>query len=105
MKRVFIIHGWDGYPEEGWFPWLKKELEKNGFEVFVPAMPNPSEPKIEEWIPFLENIIDEPDEDTYLVGHSIGCQTIFRYLEQLENKKIGGAVCVAGWFILSEKET
>ena len=18
-KRVFIIHGWDGYPEEGWF--------------------------------------------------------------------------------------
>ena len=28
MKRVFIIHGWDGYPEEGWFPWLKEELEK-----------------------------------------------------------------------------
>ena len=27
MQRVFIIHGWDGYPEEGWFPWLKKELE------------------------------------------------------------------------------
>jgi hypothetical protein len=27
-KRVFIIHGWEGYPEEGWFPWLKKELEK-----------------------------------------------------------------------------
>jgi esterase/lipase len=36
MKKVFIIHGWDGYPEEGWFPWLKKELEKKGFSVFVP---------------------------------------------------------------------
>ena len=22
-KRAFIIHGWDGYPDEGWFPWLK----------------------------------------------------------------------------------
>ena len=28
MKRAFIIHGWDGYPAEGWFPWLKRELEK-----------------------------------------------------------------------------
>ena len=27
MRRVFIIHGWGGYPEEGWFPWLKKELK------------------------------------------------------------------------------
>ena len=40
MKRVFIIHGWGGYPEEGWLPWLKKELEKNGFKVFVPAIKN-----------------------------------------------------------------
>ena len=32
-KRVFIVHGWDGYPEEVWFPWLKKELEAKGFEA------------------------------------------------------------------------
>ena len=24
-KRVFIIHGWGGYPEEGCFPWLKND--------------------------------------------------------------------------------
>jgi len=30
MKRVFIIHGWGGNPEEGWLPWLKKELEAKG---------------------------------------------------------------------------
>lgn len=36
MKRIFIAHGWDGCPEEGWFPWLKKELEIREFEVFVP---------------------------------------------------------------------
>ena len=28
MKRVFIIHGWEGHPENAWFPWLKKELEQ-----------------------------------------------------------------------------
>ncbi len=105
MKRVFIIHGWEGYPEEGWYPWLKKELEKNGFEVFVPAMPNTDEPKINEWVGYLQNLIPNPDENTYLVGHSIGCQAILRYLEKSENKKIGGVVCVAGWFILSDLET
>jgi len=101
---VFIIHGWDGYPEEGWFPWLKKELEQRGFEVFVPAMPNPDEPKIEEWIPFFANIIGQPDENTYFVGHSIGCQTIIRYLEKID-KKIGGVIFVAGWFTLMNLKT
>lgn len=102
MKRVFIIHGWEGYSEEGWFPWLKKELEKNGFEVFVPAMPNTDEPKIEEWVNFLANLVGEPDEETYFVGHSMGCQAILRYLEKLVNKKVGGAILVAGFLNLSE---
>ena len=32
-----MVHGWDGNPNNHWFPWLKKELEKRGFEVHVPA--------------------------------------------------------------------
>ncbi len=106
MKRVFIIHGWDGYPEEGWFPWLKEELEKRGFEVIVPTMPEPEEPKIEIWVPFLTKLIGTPDQNTFFVGHSIGCQAIIRYLETLpENTKIGGAVFVAGWYDLRNLET
>ena len=102
MKRVFIIHGWSGYPNEGWFPWLKRELEKRKFGVEVPAMPNPDCPKIDTWIPFLNKLVKEPDLDTYFVGHSIGCQTILRYLEKLEDEiKIGGCVLVAGWFGLN----
>ena len=46
QKRIYIIHGWDGHPEEGIFPWLKKELENNGFEVFNPLMPDPLKPEI-----------------------------------------------------------
>lgn len=98
-KRVFIIHGWDGYPEEGWFPWLKKELEAKGFNVFVPQLPKPDEPRINNWVPKLKEIVGSPDEQTYFVGHSIGCQTIVRYLETLpECTKVGGAVFVAGFF-------
>ena len=105
-KRAFIIHGWDGYPDEGLFPWLKTELEKNGFQVHVPAMPEPAEPKIEAWVSHLSKIVGEVDANTYFVGHSIGCQTILRYLESLPaDKKVGGAIFVAGWFTLMNSET
>ncbi|MBI2086677.1 MAG: alpha/beta hydrolase [Candidatus Zambryskibacteria bacterium] len=104
MKRVFIIHGWGGHPEEGCFPWLKKELQTKGFQVFNPAMPNPLRPEIETWVSFLNNLIGTPDENTYLFGHSIGVQTILRYLENLpDNVKIGGAVFLAGWVNLTNE--
>jgi len=99
QKRVFIIHGWDGYPEEGWFPWLKTELEGRGFAVFVPQLPKADEPRINNWVTALKNVIGIADNQTYFVGHSIGCQAIARYLESLpEDVKVGGAVFVAGFF-------
>jgi len=98
-KRVFIIHGWDGYPEEGWFPWLKKELESKGFQVHVPQLPEAGTPRINNWVPKLAEVVGVADENTYFVGHSMGCQTIVRYLETLpEGAKVGGAVFVAGFF-------
>jgi len=63
MKRVFIIHGWDGYPKEGCFPWLKRELEGRGFQVFNPAMPEPVRPKIDTWVPFLSEQVGTLDEE------------------------------------------
>ena len=98
MKRCFIIHGWDGSPEEDWYPWLKQELEKKGFQVTVPAMPETNAPKIETWVTHLVRAVGQVDENTFLVGHSIGCQTILRYLEQLPmGQRVGGVVLVAGW--------
>lgn len=98
VKRVFLIHGWGGSPEEGWRPWLKNELEKIGFEVHVPAMPDAEHPKMDAWLKELTKVIGTPDKDCYFVGHSLGCITILRYLENLgKNQKIGGVVLVAGF--------
>ena len=101
MKRVFIIHGWIGYPEEAWFPWLKNRLQEQGVEVHVPQMPKADEPNIDTWVPFLSEQVGVPDKDTYFVGHSIGVQTILRYLETI-NTKVGGVIAVAGFYILSD---
>lgn len=88
-----------------WFPWLKKELEKEGNKVEAPQMPKPLTPKIEEWVPFLSKVVGRSDENTFFIGHSIGCQTIIRYLETLpEGTKVGGAIFVAPFIALPDLE-
>jgi hypothetical protein len=97
-KRVFVIHGWEGRPDDGWKPWLKKELESNGFSVSVPAMPDTKHPKMGAWVGHLAKTVGVPDKDCYFVGHSLGCITILRYLETLgTGQKVGGVVLVAGF--------
>lgn len=104
MKKIFIIHGWGGTPKSDWYNWLKKELEKKGYQAEVPEMPDTMNPKIDAWVSKVEEKVGKPDENTYFVGHSIGCQTILRYLEKLpEDAKLGGAIFVAGWFDLKEE--
>lgn len=98
MKRVIIVHCWDGYPQYCWYPQVKKELEEKGFLVEVPAMPETNLPKLSLWLPKLKEVAGESSEDLYLIGHSAGCVTILRYLEDLdEGKKVGGVVLVAGF--------
>ncbi len=98
MKRVILIHGWGGSPEKGWLPWLRDQLTDVGFEVMIPSLPNSNNPTLEKWLPFITDLINPPDEDTFLVGHSLGCITSLRYLETLkEGEIIGGAILVAGF--------
>jgi len=106
MKKVYLIHGWGGSDSnEGWFGWLKKELKKRNIEIVSFNMPNTDYPKIKEWVGFLEKNIKNKDLDkeTYFIGHSIGCQTILRFLEKLPKEtKVGGSIFIAGWFNLKE---
>ncbi len=66
-------------------------------------MPDTWHPKISEWVNKL-NEVGSANADTYFIGHSIGCQAIMRYLEQLpKNQKVGGVIFVAGWFNLTDE--
>ncbi|MFA6214928.1 MAG: alpha/beta fold hydrolase [Candidatus Micrarchaeia archaeon] len=94
--RVVIIHGYQGEPMRGFRPWLKHELEERGFEVSVPAMPSPDEPKVGEWAAAIANEAGKGSGSCILVGHSLGCMAILRYLERAK-EKAAGAVLVAGF--------
>lgn len=102
-QRVVIIHRWTSSPQGDWLPWLKGELEAKGYDVLVPAMPHTDTPTIDEWIEKLTHTVGEPDENTHFVGHSIGPQTIMRYLAQ-SRAKVGKLVFIAGWFTLFDLE-
>ncbi len=107
MKKAYLIHGWGSSSKEPWFMWLERELRKNGWEVHAYDMPNTEEPKIEDWVSYLQERIDSEnlDEHTFFVGHSIGAQTVLRYLEKLhKHKKIGGCVFVSPWLDLINLE-
>lgn len=104
MKRVIVVHQWMAGADGDWRPWLRVKLEKLGYEVSIPEMPDIDTPVIEKWVNKLAEVVGTPDKNTYFVGHSIGCQTILRYLETA-NSPVGGAVFVAGWFNLENLES
>jgi predicted alpha/beta hydrolase family esterase len=99
-ERAFIIHGYLGYPEEAWLPWLKAMLEKRGYQVWLPAMPHPDRPGISEWVDFIGKLVGKPDAKTVMIAHSLGCVAVLHYLEALgENaQSVGKTVLVAGRF-------
>jgi len=102
MTKVYIIHGWGMDSNMPWIKWLETELKKRkGIEVFALNMPNTIHPKIEEWVGYLQKNVGIIDDRTYFVGHSIGCQTIMRFLEKLpKSEHIKGCAFVAPWFDL-----
>lgn len=97
-KRAIIIHSWKAEPTANWFPWAKQQLERLDFEVVVPKMPNPNFPSLKKWLEKMTEAVEVADENTFLIGHSLGSFTILKYLERLEkNAKIGGVILVSGF--------
>lgn len=84
-SEVFIFHGTGGHPEENWFPWLKAELEKSEAKVTVPKFPTPEGQSLDAWLKVLEPHINEIDEKTILIAHSLGGIFLLRLLESLKN--------------------
>ena len=103
-KRIFIIHGWGGSPEEPMHKWIRNELKNKGFRVEEPIMPNSDEPEINAWINKIKSTVKNPNENTTLIGHSIGCQAILRYLAILDSDvNVGNVVLIAPWIYLDDK--
>ena len=83
MSTAFIFHGTVGHPEENWFPWMKEKLESAGYSVIVPQFPTPAGESLDAWFQVFEVYKDRVDENTIVIGHSLGGLFLLHVLARL----------------------
>lgn len=98
MKKIFIVHGFGGIPNAGWIPWLMEELAKKGIYACALPMPDSKKPVVSRWIEEISHAINNsPEDEIFLVGHSLGATAVLKYLESIpEDKKISGVLLISG---------
>ena len=94
MVRIIFVPGNGGSTtQDNWFPSVKKDLEKEGFEVVAAEFPDPDLARESYWIPFLTDTL-KVDKNTILVGHSSGAIASMRVAEK---HQILGSVLVGAY--------
>jgi predicted alpha/beta hydrolase family esterase len=103
--RVILIHGYKSSPAGNFFPWLERELRSRGFDVVVPALPDPEHPDRDAWTSALVDACAPLTENDIILGHSLGGAAVLCMLEACEARSTPrGAILVATpWMIKDER--
>ena len=86
-SNYFIIHGSFGSPFGNWFPYLRKEIENKGFDVYTPDFPiGVGYQNYKNWSNILKCYLEAGliNEDTIIFAHSIAPIFVCKFL--VENK-------------------
>lgn len=83
-RNIIVIHGTKGSPHINWFPWLSQECTKLGHKVYVPEFPTPENQHPLHWMSALHQQAPLIDENTIIIGHSIGATFLLHILESLQ---------------------
>ncbi|MEK7617028.1 MAG: alpha/beta hydrolase [Patescibacteria group bacterium] len=94
MKKAIILHGTSETEQSFWFPYIKAELEKKGYSVSIPLLPDADHPDLKNWLPVA--LKELYTEETIIIGHSAGGPLILSVLENLD-VKVKQAILVAGY--------
>lgn len=99
MKTAIIIHGTWGNPEWNWFPWMKGQLESDGWKVFVPEFPTPENQELHSWLEVFQSYKEHIGGETIFIAHSVGPAFVLSVLEQLDSS-VKSCYFVAGFLEL-----
>ncbi len=94
--RIVLIHGYNSGPDQNFHPWLANELRERGFEVIAPKIPLEGEVDVLACIDALIKEVGQLDDETILLGHSLGAVLALRYLEAAEAMATPRAVILVG---------
>ncbi len=96
MRNAILIHGMQGTPDNHWFPWLKKELEKRNYMVHTPTLPGGKNPSLQEWEEAFKEYRKNLDSDSIIIAHSLGVPFALKVLEK-KVRPIRATFLVAGF--------
>lgn len=96
MTEVYITHGYTANGDKHWFVWLEKALAKRGVKCHRLTMPDSCHPTPEAWLAHHQANVSL-NENTILIGHSLGCIATLNFLATAQ-QKIKGAIFVSGFF-------
>jgi predicted alpha/beta hydrolase family esterase len=93
--NAIILHSWYGDIEKDWCHWIIQELSSRKIPVFIKQIPtfDTNLPDLEISLKFIKEN-SEINDQTIVIGHSLGCLLALRLAEQKTFKKM---VLVAGW--------
>src|SRR3989344_795606 len=98
IKKVVILHAMGQTSKGHWYPWLKAELEKRGYTVWVPDMPSPNMPNARQATDFLLSNKNWDFTGNVLIGHSWGAVQVLHLLQNLpEGQQVQSAVLVSSF--------
>jgi predicted alpha/beta hydrolase family esterase len=74
LSRSFLIlHGLEGSGPDHWQSWLAERLRDRGERVAYPDLPDPYDPKPDEWLAALQPELAALEGDRVVLCHSLGC--------------------------------
>lgn len=95
MKNAILLHGTGDSPGSFWLPYVRKELERKGYSVWAPQLPEADNPRLALQLPFvLKN--GDFNAETVIIAHSAGCPLTLAVLEKI-SVRIRQAILVAGF--------
>lgn len=94
MKKAVILHGTSSSPDSAWKPWLKAELEKRGYTVWAPLLPDNDRPNRFTYDEFFRNS-GWDFTDNLIIGHSSGATAVLNLLSSDWAPHIKTAVLIA----------
>ena len=98
MTQVYVIHGYTASPEENWFPWMLKKAEQEKVGLKVLRLDPSTTPRLEVWEQQMDEQIEEINENSIFIAHSLGCIATLHFLsKKLHQQKIKQLVLVAGF--------
>lgn len=97
MKNLVLLHGIGGSPNINWYPYIRSEALKIGYEVYIPQLPDTDRPNLKK----IRDLLLQNhhfDHDTVIIGHSSGAVLALGFLQSVNfDFKIKRTVLVSGF--------